>query len=195
MKEKMQELYKEIQKLLIKLVPDNWKSICLYASVLEGRNGEMYFYYFPKKIIKSNPVNCYEIPEKYGIDEKTYEKSLRKLYDLIKHLNTLSSRKWTNITIVMDNNTFTIEYHYNNLVNSRYSDEQRRIVWCQKYLSLPLESLNFNDRLLIEGYKEEGRIKPTIYSEKLHMKENTEEIMAKETNDNRQMAVNPFLKY
>ena len=76
MQDKIQNLYEEIQKLLIKLVPDTWKSICLYASVLENKNGEMYFYYFPKRLIKANPVNCYEVPEKYGIDEEAYNKSL-----------------------------------------------------------------------------------------------------------------------
>lgn len=196
MQEKIKTLYKEIQTLLIKLVPENWKSICLYASVLEGRNGEMYFYCFPKKIIKANPINCYEIPEKYGIDENIYEKSLKRLYGYIKNIHMLSNKKWTNITIVMNNSTFTIEYHYNNLINSKYNDEQRRIVWCQKYLNLPLESLNFKDRLLIEGYKEEGRCKSTIYSEKLHIEENSEEgTKCKESIESTKVAVNPFLKY
>ena len=78
----------------------------------------------------------------------------------------------------------------NNLLNSRYNDEQRRIVWCQKYLNLPLESMNFNDRLLIEGYKEEGRIKPTIHTEKIQIKDDDDE---EENND--KVVMNPFLRY
>ena len=190
MQDEIQNLYEKIQKLLIKLVPDTWKSICLYASVLENKNGEMYFYYFPKRIIKANPVNCYEVPEKYGIDEEIYNKNLRKLYEYIKQLKK-ADNKWTNITIVMDNTTFTIEYHYNDLINSRYNDEQRRIVWTYKYLNIPLESLNFQNRLLVEGYKEEGKIKPVIHSEKLKNEENKEKnLEAEEENVIR----NPFLK-
>ena len=33
------------------------------------KKGEMYFYYFPKGIIKKKPVNCYEIPSLFDIDE------------------------------------------------------------------------------------------------------------------------------
>ncbi len=192
MQDKIQNLYEEIQKLLIKLVPDTWKSICLYASVLENKNGEMYFYYFPKRLIKANPVNCYEVPEKYGIDEEAYNKSLKKLYGLIKEIKKVDNKKWTNITIVMDNTTFTIEYHYNDLINSKYNDEQRRIVWTYKYLNIPLESLNFKSKLLVEGYKEEGRIKPVIHSQKLKLEENKNDDEEAEEEEN--VIRNPFLK-
>ncbi len=192
MQDKIQNLYEEIQKLLIKLIPDTWKSICLYASVLENKNGEMYFYYFPKRLIKANPVNCYEVPEKYGIDEEAYNKSLKKLYGLIKEIKKVDNKKWTNITIVMDNTTFTIEYHYNDLINSKYNDEQRRIVWTYKYLNIPLESLNFKSKLLVEGYKEEGRIKPVIHSQKLKLEENKNDDEEAEEEEN--VIRNPFLK-
>lgn len=189
MQEKIQSVYKDIQTLLIKLVPDTWKSICLYASVIESKNGEMYFYYFPKRIIKANPINCYEVPEKYGIDEKIYNKNLKKLYEYIKQLKKIENKKWTNITIVMDSTTFTIEYHYNDLINSKYNDEQRRIIWSYKYLGIPLESLNLTNRLLVEGYKEEGKIRPVVHSEKLKIQEDE-----KDTTEEENVIRNPFLK-
>ena len=59
-------IYSEIQKKLFYIIPEKWESIFLYASIIDvprGRpKGEMYFYYFPKGIIKKKPVNCYEIP-------------------------------------------------------------------------------------------------------------------------------------
>lgn len=191
MQDKIQTLYKEIQKLLIKLVPDTWKSICLYASVSENENGEMYFYYFPRRIIKANPINCYEVPEKYGIDEELYNKNLRKLYGYIKQLKTAENKKWTNITIVMNTSTFTIEYHYDDLINSKYNDEQRRIIWCYKYLGTPLESLNLTNRLLVEGYQEKSKIKPVIHSEKIKIED--ENNKSQEVEDEN-IIRNPFLK-
>ena len=165
MQNEMSKLYKQIQNLLIKLVPDNWNSIYLYASVMYGKKGEMYFYYFPKKIIKANPINCYEIADKFGIEESTYEKSLKKLYEYIKELNHVMGKKWTNLTIMVEENLFTIEYHFNDLIHSKYNDEQRRMIWCYKYLRIPLESMNLNDRMMVENYKEESNIKPLIYTE------------------------------
>ena len=169
-----QELYVKIQTLLPKLIPENWSSIYLYASVIEGKNGEMYFYYFPKKIIKSNPINCYEIFDKFDVEETTYNLKLKELYNYIKALNHCTSPKWTNITIIIKDETFTIEYHYDDLKNSKYTDEQRRLIWYYKYLNIPIESINFKDRLMLEKYEAEAKVNPILYTEKLKIGKDTE---------------------
>ena len=160
----VRNIYIRIQTSLIKLIPESWTEICLYASVLNNKKGEMYFYYIPKKIIKANPINCYEVPSKFGLDDELYNRQLKELYDVIKFLHNNSSRKWTNITIVIKDGFFTIEYHYNNLLKSKFNDEQRRIVWCHKYLHTPIESLSAKDKKLINTYREDAYIEPTIVS-------------------------------
>lgn len=175
MQNEVKIIYKKIQKALISLIPENWKSIYLYASVINETGGEMYYYYFPKKIIKTRPINCYEVPDRFGINEDSYNNSLAKLYEYIKDLSRLSRPKWTNLTIVIENNIFTVEYHYNELIQSKYNDEQRRIVWLYKYLKTPIESLSQENRILIDSYKEETRIQPRIYTEKMETDDNNEE--------------------
>ena len=83
MQNEVRKMYQKVQKLLISLIPENWKSIYLYASVINDKGGEMYFYYLPKKIIKTKPINCYEIPDRFGINENTYNNSLGKLYNYL----------------------------------------------------------------------------------------------------------------
>lgn len=200
MQNEVRKMYQKVQKLLISLIPENWKSIYLYASVINDKGGEMYFYYLPKKIIKTKPINCYEIPDRFGINENTYNNSLGKLYNYLKALREISRPKWTNATIVIENNIFTIEFHYNDLEHSKYNDEQRRTVWCYKYLGIPIESMNLSDRLLIEGYKEESKIKPIIHTEKIENgnKEDmqTNEDKSKEIlTDEQNIIRNPFLKF
>ena len=192
----VKKLYEKIQQTLISLIPENWKSIYLYASVFNGKNGEMYFYYYPKKIIKSNPINCYEVPNKFGIDEYKYNNRIKKLYSYIKALNDFANPKWTNLTIIIENNTFTVKYYFNDLINSPYNDEQRRIIWSYKYLHTPIESLSIKDRALIETYNEKAR--PLIYTEHFYpykkdeqKKEKTEE----PGDDNNRTTINPILKY
>ncbi len=55
------EIYSQIQKKLFYIIPEKWESIYLYASIVEEPHkrptGEMYFYYFPKGIIKKKAVN------------------------------------------------------------------------------------------------------------------------------------------
>ena len=111
-------LYEEIQKLLTELIPESWKEIYLYASSIKGKKGEMYFYYYQKKLIRTKPINCYEIAYKFGIDEEKYNEALAKLYKLIKQLNNYMNPKWTNITIIIKDNVFSIQYNYNDFIQN-----------------------------------------------------------------------------
>ena len=169
-KKEVQKIYKEIQNILFSLIPEKWESIYLYASVIKGR-GEMYFYYFPKRtILKAKPISCYEVAQKFGIDEEQYNILLSRLYEEIKKLNNLSIRKWTNITISIANCLFTIEYNFNDLTHSKYTDEQRHIYWEYKYLRMPLDSMNKKDQSLVIYFQEESE-KPLIYNEGIYMNE------------------------
>lgn len=169
-KGEVQKIYKEIQNILFSLIPEKWESIYLYASVIKGR-GEMYFYYFPKRtILKTKPINCYEVAQKFGIDEEQYNIYLSKLYEKIKELNNLSSRKWTNLTISIVNCLFTVEYHFNDLIHSLYTDEKRHIYWEYKYLHTPIESMSKQNQIFVRFYEEKGE-KPLIYTEGIYINE------------------------
>ncbi len=165
MQSKQRKLYKEIYDLLVNLIPEKWNKICLYASIMDNLKGEMYFYYFPKKLIKSKPINCYEIASRFGMDENSYNEELSKLYIKIKKLKQVVNSPWTNITIIIEKNLFTTEFHYENLRHSKYSDEQRHIIWCYKYLNLPIDSLEKEEQKLVKNYKGETNIKPTVFIE------------------------------
>ena len=87
---KMKRLYNEIQQKLFYMIPEKWDRIYLYASVIEGMNnletGEMFFYYFPKGILKKDPINVYEVPIKFNIEDSKYFKLADELYGVIKKL-------------------------------------------------------------------------------------------------------------
>ena len=156
----IKRIYSEIQKKILYMIPEKWDKIYLYASVIENMNsietGEMFFYYFPKGILKKNPINVYEIPEKFNIEEQEYMQLAENLYDTIKKLREefkkCEKRVWSNITISIDNFKFNIEFSYENMLNSKYSNYDRHIVWKYKYLNEPIEKLNRKDRKMIEDY-------------------------------------------
>lgn len=161
------KVFKEIYNSLTKLIPEKWEKICLYASVIENLKGEMYFYYFPKKLIKSKPINCYEIASKFGLDENTYNEELSKLYTKVKKLKQYVKTPWTNTTIIIEKDLFTIEFHHDNLRSAKYSDEQRHIIWCYKYLKTPMDSLSKTEQNLVKFYKGETKVKPIIFIEEI----------------------------
>ena len=167
MQKNLRGIYREIYNSISSLIPEKWEKICLYASCMQTIKGEIYFYYIPKKLIKAKPINCYEIASKFGLDDSTYNGELSKLYMQIKKLKQSLRVNFSNVTIVIDKKYFTMELHYNDLRNSRYSDKERHIIWDYKYLGLPIDSLSRKEQNLISHYREETNINPTIIVEEI----------------------------
>lgn len=156
----VKNIYASLQKQLFYLIPEKWDRIYLYASVIDQtlnlETGELFFYYYPKGILKKNPVNVYEIPNRFDLNEEEYIKLVEKLYYTIKDLRQIykdeGATLWSNITIKLEGLKFEIEFHYENLTYSRYSSVERHIIWKYKYLDIPLESFNRKEKKLIQDY-------------------------------------------
>lgn len=163
----VKSIYTEIQKKLYYMIPEKWESVYLYASITEKAYqmpiGEMFFYYFPKGIFKKNPVNVYEIPNKFNMDEQQYMKLVKNLYGSIEKLRSIykenKQRMWTNITISIENFRFKIQYNYESLDNLEYSNYDRHIIWRYEHLDIDIGSLNKKERAVIEKYLVNRRIK------------------------------------
>lgn len=162
----LRKIYSELQKQLFYLIPEKWDKIYLYASVEERmpgfETGELFFYYFPKGILKKNPVNVYEIPNKFSLNEDQYIKLVEKLFLLIKKIRSVFQEKnhrlWSNLTIRIEGLKFEIEYNYEDLTLSQYSNEDRHIIWRYNNLNLPYEAFTKSEKKIIKRY-----INETIY--------------------------------
>lgn len=162
-KQKLVVIYEKIQKALFYMIPEKWDKICLYSSIIEQVNGlqtgEMFFYYYPKSILKKNPINVYEVPIKFNIEESHYMRLADNLYYLIKELRIefakAGQKLWSNVTIVISDAKFKVEYHYEDLLNTNYSSFDRHLIWKYKYLNVPIEVFAKKDRNMIETYIEE----------------------------------------
>lgn len=172
----IKELYAEIRKCLFYMIPEKWDSIYLYASVVQRDNGEetgeMFFYYFPKSIIKKNPINVYQIPHKFNLDENEYIRLTHQLYELIKKLRHQCQKydkiNWSNITISIENVEFLAEYNCDDLLSSAYSSEERMGIWQYKYLEYPMEKFSKPQREKIQEYlleEEQNLHRNTMYTE------------------------------
>ena len=177
----LKNLYSDIRELLFRMIPEKWESIYLYASVVENKNhienGEMFFYYFPKGIIRKNPVNVYEVPAKFNIDENEYMKLANQLYEYIKKLKheciEIDKIYWSNITISIENVEFLVEYNLDDLNNSLYTNDDRRMIWKYKYLDYPIEKLDKDERKILKKYLDEeeiGQHGVSVYSETFYQK-------------------------
>ena len=158
---KIKEMYEDIQRRIFYMIPEKWEKIYLYASVMDRpdkkQTGELFFYYIPKGILKKKPVNVYEIPQKFNLDENEYMELVRILYKKIvdlrnefKNIEIVST--WTNLTIAIEGVKFKVEYDYEDLTKSKFTSYERHIIWRYKYLGIGEEQLNKKDKEILERY-------------------------------------------
>ncbi|MCI9015674.1 MAG: DUF600 family protein [Clostridia bacterium] len=177
----IRNVYSQIQKQLFYMIPEKWDSIYLYASIIEHSKtnaGEMFFYYYPKSILQKKPINVYEIPNKFNLDEEAYLKLADKLYAKIKELRNelikIKEQPFTSITISVKNYKFNVEYDYEDLTTTEYTSYDRHLIWRHKYLKIPLSNYNRKEKQMIikylEGYKEKNKNLYT-YTEGIYKKE------------------------
>ncbi len=158
----MKKIYMDIQEKLYYMIPEKWDSIFLYASISEGiqnlETGEMFFYYFPKGILRKEPINVYEIPNKFNIEEDEYLKLTDDLYQKIKKLKEefkrVNKKSWTNITISIQNYRFMVEYDYEDLRTCEFNSYERHIIWRYIHLKTGLNTYNKKERKIINAYLE-----------------------------------------
>ena len=160
---KIKEIYENIQRKIYYMIPEKWDKLYLYSSVLdekdkEGRTGELFFYYIPKGILKKRPVNLYEIPSRFNLEESEYLKLVEVLYKKIKELRnefkkSESQEMWTNLTMSIHNLKFRVDYDYTDLTNSEFSSYERHIIWRMEYLGINENQLSKTEKEIINRYK------------------------------------------
>lgn len=176
---KIEEMYEDIQKRIFYMIPEKWDKMYLYCQVMDRidrqKTGELFFYYIPKGILRKNPVNVYEIPQKFNLDENEYLKLVNSLYNKIvllreefKKMELTST--WTNLTIIIHGTEFKVEYDYEDLSKSKFNSYERHIIWRYNYLGIGKETLNKNEKKIIDRYllgekvvRRRERYEQTIY--------------------------------
>ena len=178
----MKEKYEKIQNLLFTLIPEKWESIYLYASVGndEKQKGEMFFYYIPKSIIKKKPINVYEVPQRFNINEEQYLEIVKELYSWIKKLRQdfidTEQELWNSLTISIANFKFRVEFDYDELPSNEKQNNDKNIIWRYKYLKIGGEKKE--ERKVLEEYFSHKDIsKKELYETGLYLKTENNNIM------------------
>lgn len=174
-------IFDDIQKKLFYMIPEKWDAIYLYASIVEESHrkpvGEMYFYYLPKGILKRKPVNVYQIPGMFNIDEESYNELVQRLFFNIKQLRAIhketNPKIWSNITISIENFQFKIEYAYEDLgKKSEFTPYERHIIWRYKHLNDDFDFQTKEEKNIISKYLNSDLIKTErnndIYTEGMY---------------------------
>lgn len=130
----------------------------LWIEQTNGTTGELFFYYFPKGIFKRNPINVYEVPSKFNLDEKEYISLVDTLYKKIVKLREefkkieKTENTWTNLTIQIEGTKFKVQYDYEDLSKSKFTSYERHIIWRYIFLGIGENQLNREDRNTLRRY-------------------------------------------
>ena len=159
---KIKEIYEDIQRKLFYMIPEKWEDLYLYSSVLDkpdkdGKTGELFFYYIPKGILKKKPVNVYEIPAKFNLDENQYVTLVSILFNKIKELRNEFKRSereelWTNLTMTIHGIQFKVEYDYTDLANSDFNSYERHVIWRYENLKIGPDQVSKEDKEILKRY-------------------------------------------
>ncbi len=173
----MKDRYEKMQTYIFSLIPEKWDEIYLYASIVDEKNsnnkGELFFYYLPKGLLKKKPINVYEVPNRFNINEEKYLKIVEELYicikDLAQDFKNTEQDLWTNITISIANFKFKVEFNYDELPFTEKEIYERNVIWKYKYLKIGGESKE--EREILDNYY--MKMSPTrkeVYETGLYLK-------------------------
>ena len=165
--------HEDVQQKIFAMLPEKWDRLYLYASVEDHFNkmqtGEMFFFYYPKGILRKRPINVYEVPAKFNIDEAHY----LKLADELLKLECINAKEkpWSNVTISIENLKYKAEYGYEELNTSEFDSDARHVIWMYTYLKAPYESFNKKEREIIDVYISKEHEKKEVFELPLYKKE------------------------
>lgn len=125
---KLGEIYQQIAKTIVDMIPEIWEKVYLYGEVTEGVS-QLYFFYYPTN--NSSPVYFLNIPELFGISESVFDELKDQLFDYLEKLwnefNKNDQEPWTNLTFILDSSgKFKIDFDYEDL--SDKNPRNRRII-------------------------------------------------------------------
>ncbi len=158
---KIKEIYEDIQKRIFYMIPEKWEKLYLYSSVIDKPNGEkkgeLYFYYIPKGILRKKPVNVYEVPSKFNLNENDYLRLVQTLYNRIKILReefrkSETGTLWSNITMTIENMKFKVDYNYDDLENTTFTNYERHVIWRYEYLGISEEQVSKKEKEILNRY-------------------------------------------
>lgn len=118
---------------LQEILPADWEKVIFYAEVTDS-SYEIFYYVFVSD--REAPLQCYDIPELYEIEEEKIDEVFEELYNPLlaeqSDLEHQGKEKWTNYTLVLENNgKFSVNYDFSPLELEGYNYLTE---WKKKYL-------------------------------------------------------------
>lgn len=118
-------VFNEIANELVTVLPKGWEIVHLYSYIAKGTYE---FFYYVK--IDGKYIQCFDLSEKYGIQEDSILSVFDKLYSLLKEEQSKS--KWNVCTFSLTSEgKFNMDYDYEPFPEDEFAYKN---AWEKKYL-------------------------------------------------------------
>ena len=117
------------------ILPQNWNKVVFYAEITDD-SYEMFYYVYT--LDSDKPIQCYDLPDKYVIDEEQIDSVFDELFEPLRdernQLVLEGKDAWTNYTLTFsDDGSFKVDYDFTSLTDGGY---EYRKTWKQKYIDI-----------------------------------------------------------
>ncbi|ASS70223.1 antitoxin YezG family protein [Bacillus atrophaeus] len=149
---KMEVLYQKIAEQINDMIPSEWSKVVLYAEILDGSREVYFFFQTPEN---DEYIYSHDIPEQFQVSKKIYTELLIDLQELFKQLHNEfkenNPEAWTNLTLNLESNgTFSIDYDYEDVIESTLDEYQRQMIW--EYNNLGIFPEDEEDKEFVKDY-------------------------------------------
>ncbi|MFT0803485.1 antitoxin YezG family protein [Bacillus swezeyi] len=150
--EKMEKLYQQLAEGINEIIPTEWEKVYLYAEILDDSTEVFFYFNMPQN---EEYIYSHNIPEHFNVSEDIYDELLFELHDLFedlqKEFKENNSGVWTNLTLIFESSgRFSIDYNYDNVIESGLNGSQRQIVW--EYKNLGIFPNDEDNKRFLENY-------------------------------------------
>ncbi|MCC2529340.1 antitoxin YezG family protein [Bacillus halotolerans] len=148
----LESTYLQITDVIGKIIPADWTKVVLYAEILDGSR-EVYFFFQTQE--NDEYIYSHDIPEQFQVSKKIYTELLIDLQELFKQLHNEfkenNPEAWTNLTLNLESNgTFSIDYDYEDVIESTLDEYQRQMIW--EYNNLGIFPEDEEDKEFVMDY-------------------------------------------
>ncbi|MCY7949285.1 antitoxin YezG family protein [Bacillus inaquosorum] len=148
----LEKTYLQITDVIGKIIPADWSKIVLYAEILDDSREVYFFFQTPEN---DEYIYSHDIPEQFQVSKKIYTELLIDLQELFKQLHNEfkenNPEAWTNLTLNLESNgTFSIDYDYEDVIESTLDEYQRQMIW--EYNNLGIFPEDEEDKEFVKDY-------------------------------------------
>ncbi len=133
MENKLSQMYEELGKKIVSMIPDDWKEIYYLGEVEKDKTSWSSVFYF--KVSKNNEfIKSHNIPDIYSVSEDIYDELIEEVSEILTQIYDCfieySHKPWEQMLVhINSTGELSIEYAYDVISSNDRGPMEREVIW------------------------------------------------------------------